>query len=84
MNKEHIQQAVNTKSPFEELGKKISQLLEKYNAIRDENRKLKEELATLKNSLEDKTKVIEKLKEEEELRTMEIEDINKKIMSLLS
>ena len=72
------------KSPFEELSGKISQLLEKHNTTKDENIKLKEELATLKKSLEDKNQEIEKLKEEEELRTMEIEDITQKIMNLLS
>jgi len=71
-------------SPFEELSTKISQLLEKYNTTKDENIKLTEELATLKKSLEDKNQEIERLKEEEELRTMEIEDITKKIMNLLS
>jgi len=72
------------KSPFEELSGKISQLLEKHNTTKDENIKLKEELATLKKSLEDKNQEIERLKEEEELRTMEIEDITQKIMNLLS
>ena len=72
------------KSPFEELSGKISQLLEKYNTTKDENIKLTEELATLKKSLEDKNQEIERLKEEEELRTMEIEDITQKIMNLLS
>jgi len=76
----------NTKkqSPFEELSGKISQLLEKHNTTKDENIKLTEELAILKKSLEDKNQEIEKLKEEEELRTMEIEDITQKIMNLIS
>jgi len=72
------------KSPFEELSGKISQLLEKHNTTKDENIKLTEELAILKKSLEDKNQEIEKLKEEEELRTMEIEDITQKIMNLIS
>ena len=84
MNKEQTQQPVKRKSPFEELSTKISQLLEKYNTTKDENSKLKEELATVKNSLENRNEEMAKLKEEEELRTMEIEDINKKIMGLLS
>jgi predicted nucleic acid-binding Zn-ribbon protein len=71
-------------SPFEELSTKISLLLEKHNKTKNENIKLVNEIETLKKSLEDKNQEIEKLKEEEELRTMEIEDITKKIVNLLS
>jgi len=84
MKQQHTQQPVKKQSPFEELSTKISQLLEKHNQTKEENSKLLNEIATLKKSLEDKNQEIEKLKEEEELRTMEIEDINKKIMGMLS
>jgi len=84
MKHQNKQQPVKKQSPFDELSTKISQLLEKHNKTKDENIKLKEELATLKKTLEDKNREIAKLKEEEELRTMEIEDITKKIMNLLS
>jgi len=84
MKQQHTQQPVKKQSPFEELSTKISLLLEKHNQTKEENSKLLNEIATLKKGLEDKNQEIEKLKEEEELRTMEIEDITKKIMSLLS
>ena len=45
-------------TPFEELGIKISLLLEKYNNIKDENIILSEELTTLKKIVEDQKEEI--------------------------
>lgn len=66
---------------LEELNAKISLLLEKYGALKEENSTLEEKLRT---SQENETKLrqeIIKLKEDEELRNMELEDIVTRISS---
>lgn len=66
---------------LEELNAKIALLLEKYGALKEENSTLEEKLRT---SQENETKLrqeIIKLKEDEELRNMELEDIVTRISS---
>lgn len=66
---------------LEELNSKISLLLQKYDTLKEENRSLEESLQT---SRENETKLrqeIAKLKEDEELRNMELEDIVTRISS---
>jgi len=66
---------------LEELNAKIALLLEKYGALKEENSTLEEKLRT---SQENETKLhqeITKLKEDEELRNMELEDIVTRISS---
>ncbi len=69
---------------LEDLSAKISLLVEKYNRVKDENIMLSEELAEVKKTVEEQNQEILRLQEEEELRTMEIEEITQKIMKLLN
>ncbi|HHD81973.1 MAG TPA: hypothetical protein ENK82_06685 [Campylobacterales bacterium] len=64
---------------LEALNAKISILLEKYDALKEENRLLKD---SLRSSRETETRLrqeIVKLKEEDELKNMELEDIVSRI-----
>ena len=66
---------MGNKTVLEELDSKISLVLEKYNNLKEENRLLKE---TIDSSRETESKLrqeILKLKEEDELRDLELEDI---------
>lgn len=71
-------------SALEELNRKISLFMERYNTLQDENIKLSEELGVAKEKLDLQEKEIASLKEEEELRAMEIEEITQKIEIALS
>ena len=75
---------MRNKTVLEELGTKISLLVEKYNREKEKNRILSEELSRLKNKLEEQKEKIIALKEDEELRDMEIDDISQKIGKLLT
>lgn len=62
---------------LEELSKKITLVVEKFNQVYNENNELKAQLAL-------KEEEILKLKEDSDLINMEIEDINEKINRMLS
>jgi hypothetical protein len=69
---------------LEELNSKISLLLEKYDTLKEENRLLED---SLRISRENETRLhheIVKLKEDEELRSMELEDIVTRISNSMS
>lgn len=66
---------------LEELNAKISLLLEKYNTLKEENRSLEEALETSRATESKLRQEIFKLKEDEELRNMELEDIVTRISS---
>lgn len=70
---------MNKNTVLEELDAKISLVLEKYNALKNENNRLETELATMKTAFEAKVQEISKLKEEDELKDLELEDIAGKI-----
>jgi SMC interacting uncharacterized protein involved in chromosome segregation len=75
---------VRNQTALEELSAKILLLLEKYNKMRDENIMLSEELEEAKKKIEEQALEIERLKEEDELKIMEIEDITQKITKMLA
>ncbi|MBD3793404.1 MAG: hypothetical protein IE889_04490 [Campylobacterales bacterium] len=62
---------------LEELSKKITLVIEKFNQVYSENNELKAQLAL-------KEEEILKLKEDSDLINMELEDINEKINRMLS
>ncbi len=68
---------MRNKTPLEELSTKVLLLVERYNKIKDENINLHKKIDTL-------NKEIERLKEEDELKNMEIEDMAQKITKMLS
>ena len=69
---------------LEELNTKISLFMETFSRIKEENKKLVDEIATMKEKLEEQKQEIARLQEEEELRGMEIEDLTQKISNILS
>ncbi len=75
---------MRNQTALEELSAKILLLLEKYNKMRDENIMLSEELEEAKKKIEEQALEIERLKEEDELKIMEIEDITQKITKMLA
>ena len=73
---------MRNKTVLEDLDAKISLILERYNWIKKENVSIKEENAQLKRELEsltlllkEKTETITRLKEDDELKDLELEDI---------
>lgn len=74
---------MENKTAIEDLSSKISLILEKYNELKEENSSLKEELASTKASLEVERQTVAKLKEEEELKDLELEEIALKIGEIM-
>jgi len=65
------------------LGNKIDNILSQINESKSETEKLRTELTTAKAASEAKDARIEKLEEEMSMKDMELEDIIKKIESIL-
>ena len=65
------------------LNDKVTQILEGYNSLKDENRGFRMELVTLKAENEAKDAEIEKLREANIMKDLEIEEIVEKIESML-
>ena len=68
----------------ETLNAKVTLLIEKYARVRDENIMLSEALAESKKEIESLNQEITTLKENDELKEMELEDISEKISKFLS
>jgi len=68
---------------LEKLGDKVSQILQQYHAMKDENDILRNELMQEKAQRELKDQEIEKLTEENAMKDLEIEEIVNKIESIL-
>ncbi len=64
-----------TKTALEELDSKISLILEKYEALKEENRRLKVTISSTKETETQLRQELTKLKEEDELKELELEDI---------
>ncbi|CAA6817279.1 MAG: Unknown protein [uncultured Sulfurovum sp.] len=63
------------KTVLEELDNKISLILEKHNELKEENRLLKETLVSSRETEARLRQEILKLKEEDEMKDLELEDI---------
>ena len=74
---------MKNKTALEELDSKITLILEKYEILKEENRKLKESIESNRETEGELRKEILKLREEEELRILEIEDIAERINQAL-
>jgi len=68
---------------IEKLSEKVSEILQKYHALRGENEMMRNELTTLKAEREIKNQEIDKLSEENAMKDLEIEEIVNKIESIL-
>jgi len=70
---------MGNKTVLEELDSKISLILEKYEILKEENRLLRETVAS-KSEIETRLRQeILKLREEDELKDLELEDITSRI-----
>ena len=67
------------KTVLEELDSKITLVLEKYEALKEENRLLKISIESNKETEAQLRQEILKLREEEELKELELEDIAQRI-----
>ncbi len=74
---------MNQRTALEELDIKITLLLERYEALKEENRKLEEAITINRETEAELRKEILKLREEEELKELEIEDIAQRISQAL-
>ncbi len=74
---------MDNQTNLEKLNNKVSQILENYNSLKDENKAFRMELVTLKAESEAKNLEIEKLREENVMKDLEIEEIVEKIESML-
>lgn len=81
---------MRNKTVLEDLDAKISLILERYNYLKSENMRLKEdnskilmELTSAKELITLKTEELSRLKEDEELKDLELEDIALRISQVL-
>ena len=68
---------------LDKLSEKVSSILQHYNALKNENEMIRNELITLKAEREIKNQELEKLTEENVKKDIEIEEIVSKIESIL-
>ncbi len=74
---------MDNQTTLEKLSEKVSEILQKYHTLKDENQIMRNELMTLKAEKEIKDQEIEKLTEENAMKEIEIEEIVNKIESIL-
>jgi predicted nucleic acid-binding Zn-ribbon protein len=70
------------KSIVEKLGDKVSDVLSKYNEMKESNAKLTEELAAANAKIEANLKEINDLTEQNEMKDLEMEEIANRIESI--
>ena len=66
------------------LNDQISNIVEKYNLLKNENEKLQQESAQIKNECEAKNIEIDRLTEASAMKDLEIEQIVEKIESMMA
>jgi cell division protein FtsB len=74
---------MENRSSIEVLSEKVSEILQNYHSIKDENENLRNEIVTLKAQSEGKDQEIEKLTDQNAMKDLEIEEIVNKIESIL-
>ena len=74
---------MQNQTSLEKLSDKVSQILQKYHAVKGENELLRNELVQEKTQMELKDQEIEKLVEQNTMKDMEIEEIVSKIESII-
>ncbi|CAA6808150.1 MAG: Unknown protein [uncultured Sulfurovum sp.] len=70
---------MSNKTVLEELDTKISSILKKYIELQEENKALKETITSYKDTEVKLREEIVKLREEDELKELELEEINLRI-----
>ena len=71
------------KTNLDKLSERVSQILQEYNSLKSENETLRNGQITLKAQSELQDTEIEKLREENRMKDLEIEEIVNKIESIL-
>lgn len=74
---------MDNQSTLEKLSEKVSEILQRYNAMNEENEQLRSELVTLKAEKEIKDQEIERLLDQNTMKDLEIEEIVSKIESIV-
>ena len=74
---------MENKTALETLNDRVSDILQKYHSLKDENEMMRNELLTLKAEKELKDQEIEKLNEDNAMKDLEIEEIVSKIENIL-
>lgn len=74
---------MDNQTNLDKLNEKVSQILQNYNILKEENKTFRMELVTLKAESEAKDNEIEKLLEANVMKDLEIEEIVEKIESIL-
>lgn len=68
---------------IEKLNQKVSQILEEYNSLKEQNEVFRTEVITLKAQSEAKDAEISRLEDENSLKDLEIEEVVRKIESMI-
>jgi chromosome segregation ATPase len=74
---------MDNQTTLEKLSEKVSEILQQYHSLKNENEMMRNELITLKAEKEIKNQEIERLSEENAMKDLEIEEIVNKIESIL-
>jgi SMC interacting uncharacterized protein involved in chromosome segregation len=74
---------MQNQTALEILDEKVSDILQKYASLKSENEMLRTEVITLKSQKEITTQELEKLRDNNTLKDLEIEEIVSKIESLV-
>jgi len=74
---------MENQTTLEKLNESVTQLVDKYNALKNENEMIRNELTTLKAESAIKNQEIEKLTDQNTMKDLEIEEIVNKIESIL-
>jgi hypothetical protein len=74
---------MQNQTTLSKLSEKVSEIVDRYNLLKEENETLRIEVVKLTAQSEAKSKEIEKLVEENSLKDLEIEEIVQKIESLM-
>jgi len=74
---------MQNQTTLSKLNEKVSEIVDRYNLLKEENEMLRIEVVKITAQSEAKSKEIEKLVEENSLKDLEIEEIVQKIESLM-
>jgi chromosome segregation ATPase len=74
---------MQNQTTLEKLDEKVSEVLKQYHVLKSENETIRTELITLKAQREIQDQEIDKLRDENTMKDLEIEEIVNKIESIL-
>jgi cell division protein FtsB len=74
---------MENKTIIEKLNQKVSQILEEFNSLKEQNEVLRVENLTLKTQNESKDAEISKLQDDNAMKDLEIEEVVNKIESMI-